>query len=163
MSDKTQVFTFPNTLVRNRQKHTFEVAACAMVLAEILGLNTSLTAAAAYGHDIGHVPFGHQGESWMKKAMNRPELCHEIIGVVIAQKIERKGQGLNLTKHTLEAMMGHSGSMSKKSMSQEAWVLRYADKFAYIFHDINDIMGRMKYQAPRELLDLANEFGSNQR
>jgi dGTPase len=164
MGDKTQVFTFPKTpLVRTRQSHVMEVVACSVIASELLGLNTDLVRAAAIGHDIGHVPFGHPGETWMAKTMGRPEFCHEVMGPVIVQHVERKGAGLNLTWHTLEAMLRHSGAMAKAGMSQEAWTLRYTDKFAYIFHDINDIVGRMKYPVSKELLDVAELFGSTQR
>lgn len=164
LAHKTQVFTRPeNTHIRSRQAHVLEVVAVSVRASEILGLNTELVRAAAIGHDIGHVPFGHQGEHWMAKAMGRPEFCHEVMAPIIAQKIERRGHGLNLTHETLEAMMRHSGNMAKEGMSQEAWVLRHTDKFAYIFHDINDIVERMKYPVSKEIMRLANEFGDNQR
>lgn len=164
MSDKTQVFTLPhNALVRNRQKHVHEVVAISVVTSEMLGLNTNLVRAAALGHDIGHVPFGHQGEAWMAKAMNQPTFCHEVMGPIVCQSIERRGRGLNLTWHTLEAMMCHSGDTAHEGMSQEAWVLRHTDKFAYLFHDYNDIGTRMEYPFPQEIVDLVNSFGANQR
>jgi dGTPase len=164
LSDKTQVFTFPPTpLIRSRKSHVMEVVACSIVVSDMLGLNTNLVQAAAIGHDIGHVPFGHQGESWMAKAMGRNEFCHEVMGPIIVQKIERAGKGLNLTWHTMDAMMRHSGNMATDEMSQEAWVLRHADKFAYIFHDWNDIVGRMGYQASQELHALIDDFGQTQR
>lgn len=164
MMDKTQVFTFPKTpLVRNRQAHVMEVVACSVVASELLGLNTNLVRAAAIGHDLGHVPFGHQGEAWMAKAMNRPAFCHEVMGPIIAQKVERRGKGLNLTWHTLDAMMRHSGNTVREGMSQEAWLIRYTDKLTYIFHDLNDIVGRMKYHVSSELIALADTFGRNQR
>jgi dGTP triphosphohydrolase len=99
----------------------------------------------------------------MAKAMGRPEFCHEVLAPVIAQKIERSGQGLNLTYQTLEAMMRHSGNQATNEMSQEAWVLRYTDKFTYIFHDVNDIVIRMHYPVSGELRELVNDFGDNQR
>lgn len=164
LGDKTQVFTFPrNPLIRNRQAHTMEVVACSIIASELLGLNTDLVRAAAIGHDIGHVPFGHQGGDWMAKAMGRPEFCHEIMAAVIAQKIERRGQGLNLTWHTLDAMMRHSGGTARAEMSQEAWTLRYTDKITYIFHDVNDIIERMRYPVSQELRELVNVFGASQR
>ena len=164
LNDKTQVFTFPrNALIRSRQSHVMEVVAVSVVASEMLGLNTSLVRAAAIGHDIGHVPFGHQGEMWMAKAMNRPEFCHEVMAPIVAQKIERKGQGLNLTHETLEAMMCHSGSQARQGMSQEAWLLRYTDKITYLFADYNDIVVRMGYPISKELQDLVESFGSNQR
>ena len=164
LGDKTQVFTFPkNALIRNRQAHVTEVVACSVIASELLGLNTDLVRAAAIGHDIGHVPFGHQGEAWMAKAMERPEFCHEVMAAIIAQKIERKGRGLNLTWHTLDAMMRHSGNTAKIGMSEEAWTLRYTDKFTYIFHDVNDIIERMRYPISQELRELVGIFGTNQR
>lgn len=164
MASKTQVFTFPKSpLIRTRLSHVLEVVACAVKVADLLGLNTDLVRAAALGHDIGHVPFGHPGEHWMAQAMDKPNFCHEVMGVVTAQKIERKGSGLNLTWHTLDAMMRHSGSKSDNSMSAEAWVLRYADKIAYLFHDINDVLNRMSYLAKPELTELFISFGANQR
>ncbi len=164
LGDKTQVFTFPrNPLIRNRQAHTMEVVACSIIASELLGLNTDLVRAAAIGHDIGHVPFGHQGGDWMVKAMGRPEFCHEIMAAIIAQKIERRGQGLNLTWHTLDAMMRHSGTTARAGMSQEAWTLRHTDKITYIFHDVNDIIERMRYPVSQELRELVSIFGTNQR
>jgi dGTPase len=163
LGDRTQVFTSPKNFVRSRQSHVMEVVACSVIASELLGLNTDLVRAAAIGHDIGHGPFGHQGEAWMQKAMGRPEFCHEVMGPIIAQRIERKGKGLNLTWHTLEAMMCHSGNTARWGMSQEAWLLRHTDKFSYIFHDINDIVGRMKYPVSEELIELANVFGKTQR
>src|SRR3990167_654868 len=129
LGDKTQVFTFPKTpLIRTRKTHVMEVAACSAITSELLGLNTDLVRAAAWGHDIGHVPFGHQGESWMAKAMGQPEFCHEAMGVIVAQKIERRGRGLNLCHETLECMYRHSGNTAKDGMPAEAWILRYMDK-----------------------------------
>ncbi len=164
LGDKTQVFTFPkNALIRSRKAHVMEVVACSIIASELLGLNTDLVRAAAIGHDIGHVPFGHQGEAWMAKAMGHPEFCHEVMAAIIAQKIERRGQGLNLTWHTLDAMMRHSGTTARAGMSQEAWTLRYTDKFTYIFHDVNDIIERMRYPVSQELRELVGIFGTSQR
>lgn len=160
---KTQVFSHPqNPLIRNRQTHVGEVVAVSVIIAAMLGLNIDLVRAAALGHDIGHVPLGHQGEAWMAKEMGKP-FCHEIMGVVRAQRIERRGRGLNLTWETLDAMMRHSGNFAIPEMSQEAWIVRYADKFAYIFHDINDIGKRLNYPFSKELVDLFSEFGKDQR
>lgn len=84
MGDKTQVFTQPNnSLVRTRQSHVMEVVANSVIMTNLLGLNTNLVRAAAIGHDVGHVPFGHQGEAWMAKEMGLPNFCHEIMGPVL--------------------------------------------------------------------------------
>jgi len=160
---KTQVATAPmNLLIRNRLTHTMEVVAHSVRIAEILGLNVDLARSIALGHDTGHVPFGHQGEAFIGEAMGRKDFCHEVMGVVVAQKIERRGQGLNLTHETLEGMMCHSGSKAHDGMTQEAWVVRYADKIAYLFSDYND-MQRMGWPIGAELRRLMESFGKDQR
>ncbi len=164
LGDKTQVFTWPeNRLIRTRDKHVCEVVAVATALGSVLGLNTDLIEASSYGHDIGHVPFGHQGEHWMAKTMGKPNFCHEVMGPIVLQHIERKGAGLNLCHETLNGMMCHSGNFAHLCETEEAMVLRHGDKFAYIFHDFNDIVIREKYPVRKEILDLANSFGENQR
>ncbi|OGZ69610.1 MAG: hypothetical protein A3F47_02440 [Candidatus Staskawiczbacteria bacterium RIFCSPHIGHO2_12_FULL_38_11] len=164
---KTQVFSIPESpLTRTRMTHVMEVVGNCITASELLGLNTDLVEAAAIGHDIGHVPYGHPGEEWMKNNLEGlAGFCHEKMGVVTAQKIERAGRGLNLTWHTLEAMMCHSGNMAREGMSQEAWLLNYMDKITYLFHDYNDIFNveRANYPKPLELEKVVNSFGSNQR
>jgi dGTPase len=164
MGFKTQVATLPtNTLIRTRLAHVVEVTATSVILADKLGLNKSLTRAIALGHDIGHVPFGHQGEKFMAKAMGKP-FCHEVMGVVVAQKIERRGRGMNLSHQTLEGMMCHSGDLAEKNphITPEAWVVRYADKITYLTHDYNDIV-RMGYPVRNELKVHMEFLGRNQR
>lgn len=164
LEHKTQVATLPqNPLIRNRKTHTLEVVACAMIAADMLGLNVDLARSIAVGHDIGHTPFGHQGETFLKEIMGRKEFCHEKMGPIIAQKIERRGRGLNLTHETLEGMMCHSGNTAHASMTPEAWVIRYVDKFSYIFADYNDVVTRMRFPVPKELCTFMDEFGSSQR
>lgn len=164
LGQKTQVFTFPKTpLVRNRLSHVLEVEANCIKIASILGLNTDLVSAASLCHDVGHVPFGHPGEHWMAEAMGRPDFCHEVMGVVVTQHIERRGKGLNLTFHTLDAGMRHSGNLAREEMSQEAWVLRYADKITYLVHDITDILVRMLYPESNELSSIVLDLGRTPR
>ena len=161
---KTQVVTTPgNPFLRNRKTHVLEVVSCSVMTANILGLNVGLARAIAIGHDIGHVPFGHPGEDFLRKAMDRPEFCHEVMGPIIAQKIERRGNGLDLTHETLTGMMCHSGARARAGMTPEAWAVRFCDKIAYIFADYNDLIVRMKFPARLELRQLMDEFGENQR
>lgn len=161
---KTQVFSYAdNSMVRNRRSHTDEVSAISIIVGEMLGLNTSLIEAATLGHDTGHVPLGHAGEHWMAQEMGRPEFCHEVMGPIIAQKIERGGRGHNLAFETMDAMQRHSGNRASADMTPEAWVLRYCDKFAYLFADANDFQ-RMGYcHFGKELSGLLDDFGQNQR
>lgn len=164
LGDKTQVFTgLKKPFIRKRHTHVMEVTAIAMVVADMLGLNTSLAQAIALGHDIGHVPFGHPGEHHLRKLMGKPEFCHEILGPLMMQKIERKGRGLNLTFETLDGMMRHSGDKAKKGMTPEAWVVRYVDKMAYLFADFNDLSERVGHYIHSSLKLLMNSFGRNQR
>lgn len=164
LGHKTQVVTAPQSaLTRNRKTHVMEVTAISVVTADLLGLNIDLSRSISLGHDTGHVPFGHQGETYMARAMGRKDFCHEVMAPIVAQKIERKGKGINLTFQTLEGMMCHSGNTAREGMTQEAWNVRHTDKFAYIFADYNDVTMRLKYPVSSELAILMNEFGSSQR
>lgn len=164
LAHKTQVLTFPKSpFVRTRLSHVMEVAANAVVVSDMLGLNTSLARAIALGHDTGHVPFGHQGEYFLAKHMGRKEFCHEVLGPLVAQKIERRGKGLNLTFETLEGMMCHSGNKAHADMTQEAWVVRFVDKIAYLFADYSDMLKRVHFPLSSSLHDLMREFGNTHR
>lgn len=165
LSHKTQVLTAPeNPFIRTRRSHVDDVIAVTGVLCDMLGLNDSLGLAIAAGHDIGHLPFGHPGEEYCARRMGKEKgFCHEVLGVIVAQKIERRGQGLNLTYETLEGMLCHSGDRARPGMTQEAWVVRYADKIAYLFADFHDMEERMGYPIPPNLRALVNEFGSTHR
>lgn len=143
---KTQVVSSPvNCLIRNRLSHSMEVESIATMIADILGLNVDFVRAIARGHDMGHVPFGHAGEAFLSERLGK-KFRHEVFGVVRAQKIERLGQGLNLTWQVLSGIIYHSrgaGEMTITShMSPEATVVMYADKISYILSDYNDIVNR---------------------
>ena len=163
LSDKAQVVVNPkNPHTRNRITHTAEVVACAMRIAEILGLNTNLVQAISWGHDVGHVPFGHVGEEYISRRTSKP-FKHEIMGVVIAQRVERHGRGLNLTHEVLSGMYQHGGGLKvSDGMTPEARVVRIADKIAYLTADFNDLW-RFHYTPSSELNSLVNSFGENQR
>jgi dGTPase len=166
---KTQVVSSPvNGLIRNRASHTLEVASLAALISEILGLNTDLVEAIGDGHDIGHVPFGHAGEEFLSERLGK-KFRHEIFGVVRAQKIERLGQGLNLTHQTLSGIRYHSrgsGDMTVSSqMSAEATVVMYADKISYTLSDYNDLVKRriLPEDESRRVTELINQLGRYQR
>lgn len=161
---RTQVFTNPkNQMVRTRLTHTMGVVADSIIAADMFGLNINLVRAGAMGHDTGHVPLGHAGEIWMAQQMGKNEFCHEILGPIRMQLIERRGRGVNLTFEVLEAMLRHSGNLAVQGMSPEAWLLRHTDKVEYLFHDWNDIAVRMEYPMPIELRKIVEAFGKNQR
>lgn len=146
LSQKTQVFPDPkcNVHLRTRMTHTLEVASISTVISRILGLNTELALAIALGHDIGHVPFGHIGEKFLREVTGK-EFRHEVFACIVAQQIERRGWGLNLTRDTLLGILNHSRGTSELTRSElfdEANVVMYADKIAYCFSDVSDIFHR---------------------
>lgn len=165
LNGKTQVFAFPeNVLIRNRLTHTLEVESIAETIATILGLNVNLVRAISLAHDLGHTPFGHLGERFLQKNFD-PKFHHKFFGVTVAEKIERKGEGLNLSAEVLEGIIHHSRGEEKISLKEnlpmEYNVVMLADKIAYLFSDINDVerLERFKEPLPEELLLL----GKNQR
>jgi dGTPase len=166
LADKTQVF--PPDLhsnVRNRLIHTNDVVNLASLYANILGLNVYLTEAIAHGHDIGHTPFGHLGERLISDLSGK-KFTHHVMSVVVAQKIERKGLGLNLSYETLEGILNHSrgaGEMKiKSSISEESNLVMFSDKIAYTFSDLNDAL-RVGYVTESKLPKIVKYFGKNQR
>lgn len=164
MLDKTQVLTAPNNLhIRKRITHVGEVTSIASFMTAILGLNGELARAIALAHDIGHPPFGHDGETFLRKASGK-RFLHEVFGVVIAQHIERCGKGLNLTKEVLLGIMRNAWPVPSQvvSLSEEAKVVMWADRFAYVTGDYNDVM-RVGYPVPDELVRLMEKLGKNQR
>ena len=165
-SYKTQVYTTPrNPHVRTRAVHTNEVFAIATLIAEALGLDRNLAQAIAAGHDIGHVPFGHLGEDVLKRLSNEA-FHHAKFGVIVAQHIERKGKGLNLTKATLLGILYHTrgkGDLAvREDLPQECDLVMFADKIAYTFSDLNDAVRYGGFD-PRNFPKYVNELGRNQR
>jgi len=169
LGTKTQVYSLPdNPHVRTRLIHTAEVVATAVTIAEILGLNIPLVEAIAAGHDIGHTPYGHLGERFVSKMAGKP-FHHSVFGVVVAQHIERKGLGLNLTFETLEGILRHSRGKEAlvvdPTLPLEYAVVMYADKITYTFSDFNDAtrygyLDRDRHKADRELWE---SLGHDQR
>ncbi|MEK6961271.1 MAG: HD domain-containing protein [Nanoarchaeota archaeon] len=163
LSSKTQLITMPNNPhIRTRLIHTQDVIGVSVAIASQLGLNEHLCMAIAAGHDIGHTPYGHAGERALSKFGNKP-FKHYVNSVVVAQHIERKGAGLNLTHETLNGILGHSRGDNKlavgKDAIQEHSVVMFADKIAYIFADANDAV---RYGFLKEEPNLLHDFGPTQ-
>jgi dGTPase len=159
---KTQVASYTgHAHIRNRLAHTMEVVHVAVRIASWLGLNVNLTRAIALGHDIGHVPLGHQGEQYLSSRLGK-KFTHEVMGVVVAQHVERRGNGLNLSYEVLDGMYRHSGKNASSSMTPEAWVVRYADKISYLFADFNDFH-RLHWPINNKLKGAMSWFGNTQR
>ena len=136
LKHKTQVFISPgNDHYRTRLTHTLEVSQIATTISKALMLNTDLTEAISMGHDIGHTPFGHMGETVLN------ELCpegykHYEQSLRICDVIERDGKGLNLTYEVRDGILNHTGENTASTF--EGKIIKFADRFAYINHDIDD-------------------------
>jgi dGTPase len=133
---KTQVFLAPaGDHYRTRLTHTLEVTQIARTIARALFLNEDLTEAIALGHDLGHTPFGHAGEQMMRECFS-PDFTHNEQGVRVVERLELGGRGLNLTFEVRDGIAHHTGE--KMPVTLEGAVIRFADRIAYINHDIDD-------------------------
>lgn len=116
--DKTQVFSYQkNDHISKRMIHVQMVSKIARTIGRALGLNEDLIEAAALGHDLGHVPFGHVGEAILNKiSLEQKEgyFHHNIQSVRLLMDIERGGEGSNLTLQVLDAIMCHNGEFVSK-------------------------------------------------
>ena len=121
--DKTQVFYLvDNDHITHRVLHVQLVSKISRTIGRFLGLNEDLIEAIALGHDLGHCPFGHDGETYLS------ELCeahaigpfqHNLQSVRFMDRIERKGRGLNLTLQALDGIMCHDGEIHIPELSPE--------------------------------------------
>jgi len=113
--DKTQVFYLvKNDHITHRVLHVQLVSKIARTVGRFLRLNEDLIEAIALGHDIGHVPFGHEGERYLSdlcKAHGIGHFCHNVQSVQFLDKVERKGRGWNLCLQTLDGLIGHDGEI----------------------------------------------------
>lgn len=135
---KTQVFLQPEgDHYRTRMTHTLEVTRIARTIARGLALNEDLTEAAALGHDLGHTPFGHAGERALNAIMPGG-FRHNVQSLRVVDKLEKEGDGLNLTYEVRRGILCHTGSDRAETL--EGQLLWFADRIAYINHDIEDAM-----------------------
>ncbi|MBQ8525015.1 MAG: deoxyguanosinetriphosphate triphosphohydrolase [Clostridia bacterium] len=133
---KTQVFLLPaGEHYRTRLTHTLEVAQIARIIARALLLNEDLCEAGALGHDLGHTPFGHAGELVMQQCFS-PDFTHYKQSLRVVEKLENNGKGLNLTYEVRDAIVNHTGDNT--AVTLEGAIMRFADRIAYINHDIDD-------------------------
>ncbi len=147
LKHKTQVLLHPiGDHYRTRLTHTLEVSQIARTIARALRLNEDLTEAIALGHDLGHTPFGHAGESVLN------ELCpggfkHYFQSLRVVEVLEKNGEGLNLTWEVRDGIVKHSkgkgpivGPGAEKPETLEGQIVRISDIVAYVNHDIDDAM-----------------------
>jgi len=137
LKHKTQVFLAPEgDHYRVRLTHTLEVSQIARTAARALRLNEDLAEAIALGHDLGHTPFGHLGEQALTPFLDRP-FRHNEQSLRIVDHLEDDGRGLNLTWEVRDGIVNHTWSMPQPA-TPEAQIVRFADRIAYVNHDVDD-------------------------
>lgn len=137
---KTQVFLAPEgDHYRTRLTHTLEVCQIARTIARNLNLNEDLTEAIAMGHDLGHTPFGHNGESVLND-IHPGGFRHNVQSLRVVEVLEStsKRKGMNLTFEVKDGILNHSGSLTAQTL--EGQIVNISDRIAYINHDIDDAL-----------------------
>jgi len=146
LKHKTQVFLSPlGDDYRTRLTHTLEVAQMARGIARALFLNEDLVEAIALGHDLGHTPFGHSGETVLKEIFSA-DFSHNAQSLRVVEVLENNGQGLNLTREVRDGILKHSKGFGKilpddvleLAGTYEGQIVRIADIMAYLNHDLED-------------------------
>ena len=136
LKQKTQVFISPEgDHYRTRLTHTLEVGQIGRTICRALALNEDLCEAIAMGHDLGHTPFGHAGERVLN-ALNPEGFSHSKQSGRVVRYLERNLKGLNLCKEVINGIENHT--RSGNPLTREGIVLRFADRIAYLNHDIED-------------------------
>ncbi|HPE16284.1 MAG TPA: deoxyguanosinetriphosphate triphosphohydrolase, partial [Oscillospiraceae bacterium] len=136
LKHKTQVFLQPEgDHYRTRMTHTIEVVRIARTIARGLFLNEDLTEAVAFGHDLGHTPFGHAGERVLDEIMPGG-FRHYEQSLRVVDALEKNGAGLNLTWEVRDGILRHT--KGDEAATLEGRIVRLADRIAYINHDIDD-------------------------
>ncbi len=136
LKHKTQVFLSPEgDHYRTRLTHTLEVSQISRTVARGLRLNEDLTEAIALGHDLGHTAFGHAGEQALREVVPGG-FAHNEQSLRVVDRLEKGGEGLNLTMEVRDGILCHTGK--KKADTMEGRIVHYADRIAYLNHDIDD-------------------------
>ena len=184
LKHKTQVFYGTrNDHICTRIEHVQHVAAISSTMSQELGLNVDLVSAIALGHDIGHAPFGHEGEkiiSTLAVKSGNAKFWHEQNSLIVADKIETLAgldgmrRNLNLTYAVRDGLISHCGEVDENGIKPreevinlydiqrsnqfdpftwEACVVKVADKIAYLGRDIEDAL-RLKILDNEQLEEL---------
>ncbi len=169
LKHKTQVFfNIDNDHICTRMEHVAHVESVSSTVARALGLNEELTKAISVAHDLGHAPFGHQGEMVIKELSKQylnKDFWHEKNGLRFVDDIEllednyKRNQNLNLTYAVRDGIISHCGELDEngikprdisisvedfdkagkyQSATWEGCVVKIADKIAYVGRDIED-------------------------
>lgn len=166
LKQKTQVFLAPFGLgdhYRTRLTHTLEVAEIARTITRAMRLNEDLAETIALGHDLGHPPFGHSGETVLKEIYSR-HFSHQKQSLRVVDRLENNGKGLNLTYEVRDGILKHSKGYGKiiserpdsMAVTLEGRIVRVADIVAYLNHDLDDALrsGVVRFdQIPKSVLN----------
>jgi dGTPase len=147
LKHKSQVFVAPQgDHFTTRLTHVIEVAQVGRSIARSLNLNEDLVEAIGLGHDLGHTPFGHIGESVLNQMLSGG-FHHSRHSVRLVTLLEKDGKGLNLTEHVIDGIRNHSkpegqflSRAAVENLSLEAQIVRISDALAYLAHDILDAL-----------------------
>lgn len=150
--DKTQVFSLKdNDNISKRMVHVQLVSKIARTIGRALSLNEDLIEAAALGHDLGHVPFGHEGERILNKISlkhNEGYFNHNVQSVRELMDIENDGEGINLSIQTLDAILCHNGELELKEYHPKK---KTTDEFLQDYENCYKIEGYTKTLIPNTL------------
>jgi dGTPase len=149
---KTQVFiNYEGDYFRTRLTHTLEVAQIGRTIARTLGANEDLVEAICLAHDLGHSPFGHAGETTLRKLMkDHGGFDHNRQSLRIVTELEQRYPefpGLNLTWEVREGMVKHESEYDVTDAKQydpdlrgnlETQICNISDELAYTTHDLDD-------------------------
>ncbi len=165
LKHKTQVFYAPkNDHICTRIEHVLHVATIAKTICKGLNLygwelDVEMAFAIGLGHDLGHAPFGHDGETVLANLMGgKDKFIHEIHSYRVVEYLANKGRGLNLTYGVKDGIITHNGERFEQTLkpaskpneldkiknrrvipsSYEGCVVRFSDKIAYLGRDIED-------------------------
>lgn len=162
LKHKTQVFFSPkNDHICTRIEHVMHVATVAATICRSLGLDADLAWAIGLGHDLGHTPFGHLGESIMTELMEQEGgFRHEIYSLRVVDFLVDYGKGMNLTYAVRDGILNHCGEKFEQAIrpdftvkdlgaigdrdhypsTWEGAAVRMADKIAYMGRDLEDAL-----------------------
>ncbi|NLM05778.1 MAG: deoxyguanosinetriphosphate triphosphohydrolase [Tissierellia bacterium] len=161
---KTQVFVAPKgDHYRTRLTHTLEVSQIGRTIARALRMNEDLVEAICLAHDLGHTPFGHTGERILNDLNKTRGFRHyeQSLRVVDVLEQRKNNRGLNLTMEVRDGILNHSGK--NKANTIEGKIVKYADRIAYINHDIDDSIraGVLdREDLPKDVIEVLGETGS---
>lgn len=148
LKHKTQVFLSPlGDHYRTRLTHTLEVAQISRNIARAMRLNEDLAEAIALGHDLGHTPFGHGGETALIQIYSS-HFSHADQSLRVVDTLENRGEGLNLTREVRDGILKHSkgfgniipATPGETAVTLEGRIVRIADIIAYLNHDLDDAL-----------------------